>query len=89
MFVWVCTTFAWICTAFVYLITGFVIQHLKTGDLHYSYIASYMIVSSFISRGIAITRPRPIMLKSFPIMLLSSAQKFYPLNYAQYYAHKY
>ena len=31
------------------------------------------------------SRPRPIMLKSLPIMLLSSAQKI--AHYAQYYAH--
>jgi len=33
------------------------------------------------------TRPRPIMLKFLPIMLLSSAQKV--THYAQYYAHNY
>jgi len=32
-------------------------------------------------------RPRPIMLKFLPIMLLSSAQKV--TYYAQYYAHNY
>jgi len=33
------------------------------------------------------TRPRPIMLKFLPIMLLSSAQKV--THYVQYYAHNY
>ena len=32
-------------------------------------------------------KPRPIMLKILPIMLLSSAQKV--THYAQYYAHNY
>ena len=32
-------------------------------------------------------RPRPIMLKILPIVLLSRAQKI--AHYAQYYAHKY
>ena len=34
-----------------------------------------------------VARPRPIMLKILPIMLLSSAQKI--AHYAQYYARKY
>ena len=34
-----------------------------------------------------VTKPRPIMLKFLPIMLLSNAQKI--AYYAQYYAHYY
>ena len=45
------------------------------------------VLHKIIGNYIIINRPRPIMLKILPIMLLSSPQKI--AHYAQYYARKY